>query len=56
MPSAPPLHRRPTGYYPVRKGDRWVVARWLPSRNQWSMARGELFPPNYWDEVGPKSA
>ena len=45
-----------TGYYRVRQGDHWLVARWLPQGNCWRPCDDQKLPPGSWDEIGAKVA
>lgn len=56
MPPPQLSANRRTGYYLVRKDAHWSVARWLPSRQRWSLPRGELLLTSHWDEIGAKVA
>jgi hypothetical protein len=56
MPPQPLPSNLRSGYYLVRKGGHWAIALWLPSRQQWSLPRGELLLTSHWDEIGAKVA
>lgn len=50
---------RPFGYYHVREGDKWLVAKWLPSKEGWQrpgFKPRKLLPPDHFDEVKAKVA
>lgn len=58
----------PTGYYHVRKGNHWQVARWLPTtarfnphtkKNEpgcWEISLNHRVEASYFDEVALKVA
>ncbi len=46
----------PTGYYLVRSGKSWSVARWKPNSYIWLIPWKNSYQPGHWDEVGRKVA
>jgi hypothetical protein len=46
----------PGGYYRVRHGDHWRVARWEPQANRWTGGAGLSWPRRQWDEIREKVA
>jgi len=44
------------GYYRVRKGSRWIIARWRPSSQRWTSTFGAAYVPLYFDEIAEKVA
>lgn len=44
------------GYYRVREGESWRVARWMPKGQRWEVGGGFIWPVRHWDEIGAKVA
>ncbi len=45
----------PTGYYRVRRGNHWMVARWKPAVGHWASTT-RIFDPYYFTEIAEKVA